>query len=369
MIAWIASLLACTCATPPDPGLSVEEIARHVRKDADDRVGWATDVRDAIRRAGELPDEDHVCQVLAIIEQESGYDPDPAVPDLGAIAEAELDAELASLGPLSGLGKSALLDPVAEGQTLSFAERLRAVQTERDLDRLFREIVDFHQGRVPGASRVASQVFPKLMDRLNPVATAGSMQVSVAWARERAKADGEEVAGVRDQLYERRGGVRYGTARLFAHEARYDDPIYRFADYNAGFYASRNAAFQELVGKLTERELTLDGDLLLWTAAGKPRDLDGQSVAALLAWRERSANDLTERRLRADLRLEKEAAFEQTDTWAKVRADAATRLGAAPPYARLPDVSLDSPKLRKDRTTAWFAERVDARYRDCLERG
>ena len=61
--------------------------------------------------------------------------------------------------------------------------------------------------------------------------------------------------------------------------------------------------------------------------------------------------------------------FEETETWKRVRADFETVKGRAPKYAAIPDVALVSPKMTKKRTTRWFAEMVETRYRSCLTRG
>ncbi|MBA2321845.1 MAG: DUF1615 family protein [Deltaproteobacteria bacterium] len=341
----ILLLLACRS---PDPGLSIEDITRVVQDD-DDARSWAIDVRDALLEAKQPVDRDHVCQVLAIIEQESGYEADPAVPGLAAAVEKEIDASLKKLGPLANVGKDTLLGP--------YADRLREVKTERDVDLLFREIVAHHEARAPALARLARFIFPRLIERNNPIATAGSMQVSVAWAQDQGNLDAETV---RDLLYTQRGGVRYGTGRLFAHEAGYDRPVYRFADYNAGLYASRNAAFQVRLADLVRVDLVPDGDLLMYDERGRPRSEDGETLRAILAWRLLHAPDLSESRVRSDARKEKEAAFERTELWTRTRGDG--------PYAQVPDVALISPKMAAGRTTRWFAERVDRRYRECLAR-
>jgi hypothetical protein len=372
---WLMGLLAALvgCAPAPDPiapGLSVEQVAARIRPDVkSDRTGWAVDVREALLAARISPDADAVCQVLAIVEQESGYDADPKVPGLSKIARGEIEAKLSLLGPLSDMGIDWLLSPVPEGSDRSFADQLGTLKTERDLDRLFRDLVAHHQGQVPGLQEASATLFNARIERMNPVSTAGSMQVSVGFAQEIGHREGIPAETVRELLYTRTGGLRYGVARLFAHEAGYDSPVYRFADFNAGLYASRNAAFQEQLAAVTDLDLAPDGDLLAWTDGGKPSRTDGQSLRALLAWRAIHAPDLEERQVRRDARLEKTRELEQTETWRRVRATYTSKTGKEPAYARLPDVSLESPKLSKDRTTAWFAQSVKRRYDECLKRG
>lgn len=366
-VAWLVGLLACS-PSKPDPGLTSAAVARYVRDDVKDDLGWGADVRAALVAAGQPVDEAHVCQVLAIVEQESGYDPNPPVPHLGEIVEAELDAELARLGPLAPFGKEALLAHTPEGETSSFLERLHTLKTERDLDVLFRDIVAYHEATAPVVGKAARFFFPRLVDRLNPITTAGSMQVSVAYAQDHASAEGLDADATRDLLYSRPGGLHFGTARLFAHEAAYDRPVYRFADYNAGLYASRNAEFQSMLADLTNTPITPDGDLLVYDGRGRARDVDGETLTLLLGWAATSAPTLTERRIRADLAREKEQDFEDTETWTTLRAAWHNKRDKPAPYARLPEVSLDSPKLNKELTTRWFAEKVNQRYEACKKR-
>ncbi len=363
-------LAALSCKhKPPAPSvreLTVPEIARFIRSDVEDARGWAADVRLALKAADQPLDADHVCQVLAIVEQESGYKADPAVPGLGKVVKSELDAMFAKLGPAASAARAALLDHVAPGASQTFEARLLQIETEQDADLLYREIVDFHRAKYPGLARAMDVFAPDLIERTNPITTAGSMQVSVSWAIEHASA--EDPTAVRDSLYTRAGGLKCGTARLFVHPAPYDQPRYRFADFNAGVYASRNAALQAQLTVVTGKKLATDGDLLLYDNDGDARWKRSNSLDALFAFREAYAPELSEGQVRRDAKLEKTAELDRTATIRKLRAVYEQKTGKAPAYAQLPNVALESPKMKSGRSTKWFADNVQRRYEDCLAR-
>ncbi len=346
----LALVVVCALAScgrrprvPAVPSLDERGVAELVAPRAVDRLGWANDIAIAIRLADKEPTAERACAVIAIIEQESGYQPDPAVPNLPQIVMKALEKKLARLGPLAKPTLNAILDR-------DLRARIRALRTERDLDRLFRDTIS---ARLPATVTALAGI-----DDLNPVTTAGSMQVQVAFAR---RTSGMDDADIRELLYTRAGGVQFGTARLIGYAADYDDVVYRFADYNAGMYSSRNAAFQEQLARLVGTTLALDGDLLEYDG-----DADSQTLQAAIRFG--ASNLLTEGDVRRDLASEKSLDFEDTALWRAVRDAWQTRTGTAPQYARIPQVTLVSPKLSRTRTTAWFAESVKRRYVACRQR-
>ena len=234
----------------------------------DDRAGWAADIHAALATL-ELPSTpDNLCAVLAVTEQESSFRADPAVPGLPAIAWKEIDRRAEDAGVPKVAVRAALALTSPDGR--SYAERIDAVKTERQLSEIFEDFI----GMVPmGKTFFASR---------NPVRTGGPMQVSIAFAEAQVQTRRYPYPmrdSVRHEVFTRRGGLYFGTAHLLAYDAPYDKLLYRFADFNAGRYASRNAAFQNALS----------------VASGLPRHARRRSAAA----RERCAA----RRDRAGRRL------------------------------------------------------------------
>jgi hypothetical protein len=199
----------------------------------------------------------------------------------------------------------------------------------------------------------------RLFGSFNPVRTGGPMQVSIAFAEEHAKQKRYPYpmpGSVRAEIFTRRGGMYFGIAHLLDYPASYAEMQFRFADFNAGHYASRNAAFQNAVSKVSRKSLALDGDLIIHGSAEPSRtELAIRSIAARL--------ELDDDDIRRDLELGREAEFENTKLYERVFA-----LAGAVPRAMIPNIRLKSPKIKRKLTTEWFATRVDGRYKRCLTR-
>jgi hypothetical protein len=378
----VAISCASACAAPrsegaapsyPDTVLAAptaEEIAALIPERVPDRRDWGEAILGALTRNHLPTDRTSVCATIAVIGQESGFQANPVVPGLARIVRARIDRYKAKLGPLGDPLLERLLAGHASGDPRPFAERLDAVRTERDVDLLFRDLLAYYQANHPALFEAAAWA-GKLADLdladLNPITTAGSMQVSVRFAAQWAREHGgpPSATAVRDELYTRSGGVHYGTARLLGYPVHYDRPLYLFADYNAGYYASRNAAVQAQLTRLTGLPLALDGDLLAYDKNGAPSDHESASERAVQIFAQRYAPGLTAAQIRRDLLREKTLELEETETYRAVVA-AGRRAGRAAEYARLPELALDSPKLTRPLSTAWFAHAVDRRYQVCL---
>jgi hypothetical protein len=222
---------------------------------------------------------------------------------------------------------------------------------------------------------LGSGLLDRYVEDYNQINTIGSMQVSVAFALDTARGESwrplshAETAAIRDRLYTRRGGLYFGARQLLDYETGYAQKIFRFADYNAGRYAARNAAFQNMAARLMETQIGLDGDLLSYDKRGEAKPGTTRSEEMLRALMRRHHAGIDDRALRADLLREKKPDFVQTRTYQAVREAFMRRFGETPAFALLPRIELKSAKIKSRMTTAIFADRVNRRYGKCMTFG
>lgn len=350
-------------------GGEIRSLAQSFIPSGKDRAGWAADIHSALDANGISAGRSNVCAVMAVIAQESTFTANPEVKGLGPMAEKQIKAKLASLPVLPGAAAQGVevflaLKPTPEK---SYLKMIRAAKTERDLDLVYRNLVFFLFRQFASTRLLNTPSIAHRIDAENPVATLGSMQVSAAFAieevemRKRHRLGLSAIWKLRDELYTRKGGVSYGTRMLLGYRAAYPSRIFVFADYNAGRYASRNAAFQHMAAALSGEALALDGDLLLYKG-GEPKPEASATEKALV-----SLNLLDKDVIRADLLKEKDYEFRNSETYQRIAEAYARKTGKKPPYAMLPQISLKSPKIRHHMTTEIFARAVMGRYEKCMK--
>lgn len=313
-----------------------------------DREGWATDIYVAFAAQQISPTTQNICSVLAVTEQESTFQADPAVPGLGKIARQEIDRRAAKMH-IPGLLISGALQ-VRSPNGKSYSDRLNAARSEKELSAIFDDFI----GMVP--------LGKTLFGSFNPVHTGGPMQVSIAFAQANARDYPYAVDGsIRPEVFSRRGGMYFGIAHLLGYPVSYTEPLYRFADFNAGWYASRNAAFQHAVSRASGILLALDGDLILHDSIMPgSTELAVRTLGRSLGMRNPTIRD--------QLEQGDSLAFEDSKLYKRVFELAEKAEGKQLPRAVLPGIVLKSPKITRKLTTAWFAKRVDERYRRCMTR-
>ena len=318
-----------------------------------DKEGWAGDMQHAFRSLQIQPRAENFCAVIAVIEQESSFQADPVVPGLPGIIRREIDQRRDKYGIPQTVIDWMLASDSRDGRT--YRQRIDALKTEKELSDLIEEIVD----RVPSGSRL----FPNY----NPVRTGGPMQVSVEFAEAHARARPYPYpvnGSLRNEVFSRRGGIYFGSAILLDYPAPYDGMLYRFADFNAGRYSSRNAAFQRALARVSGRELATDGDLLRYRNGAVAPEPSATLEALDAIGAQLQLNDAE---IERDLRLEKLSSFAKTPLYARLFA-LADRNGAQPRVV-MPEIDLKSPKIHRKLTTEWFANRVYGRYANCLKQG
>jgi hypothetical protein len=296
------------------------------------------------------PSRENVCAVAAVIQQESGFQVDPLVPNLGVIANQEIDRRAAHMH-LPLMMVHGVLALKSDGGR-SYAERISAAKTEKDLSDIYEDFIS----SVP--------LGRTLFEDHNPIRTRGPMQVNVAFAAQFSAATPYPYPvkhSIADELFTRRGSLYFGIAHLLDYRAPYDDFLFRFADYNAGQYASRNAAFQHALSVASGISLDADGALL-------PHDADANEPGKteLAARSLKGRLNLSDAAIHSQLEQGKLKSFENAALYQLAFTLAEERLGTHLPRARVPTIDLKGPKLERHLTTEWYANRVDQRFKRCL---
>lgn len=354
LIALAAALAGCASDRPVstpsmDPAQARDLIERSLPRGVADRDGWTADLYAGFTLLGIDPGPQNVCAVVAVIEQESGFRVDPVVAGLPAIARKEIDERAAHAGIPHLVIHGILELPSPTGRT--YQERIDDARTEKELSDIFEDFI----GTVPlGRTLFADH---------NPIRTRGPMQVHVVFAERFAAARPYPYPvkiSIADEVFTRRGGLYFGIAHLLAYPAGSDRYLFRFADFNAGQYSSRNAAFQEAITVASGIPVVPDGALL-------PHDGDptpGATETALRALGPRLA--LSDGSMHAALEMARSADFERTTTYVRVFAMAERLQRRSLPRAVVPRIELHGPKITRKLTTEWYANRVNGRFERCL---
>jgi hypothetical protein len=339
---------------PPthSPTQARELIDRSLPRSVSDRAGWTADLYAGFSVLAIAPSRENICAVVAVIEQESGFQVDPVVPGLPAIARRTIDDRAAHAGIPRVIVQGVLSLTSPTGR--SYSDRIDSAKTEKELSDIFEDFI----GAVPmGRTLFADH---------NPIRTRGPMQVHIAFAEQFAASRPYPYpvkVSVADEVFTRRGGVYFGIAHLLGYAAPYDRYLYRFADFNAGQYASRNAAFQGAVSSASGIALVADGALL-------PHDSDVKGAGATeLALRTLGVRlNLGENAIHSALERAKTKDFEQTPLYQRVFALAGESDRQTLPRAAVPHIELHGPKIKRKLTTEWYANRVNQRFERCLNR-
>lgn len=360
------------------PVLSEKNIRNLIPSRVQNRLSWAKDIHHIMSELKIDRSKQNVCTIIAVVDQESNFVANPQVPNLGQTAVSEVNNRLEEkfsdkLGERLGIPVAKYFQDVLKTQPTkenSYLNQMKKVKTEKDLDVLYRQIFDYmaqhyHVSALTGAAKFVGQ---DIAERMNPITTLGSMQVHILYAKDH-KRNSLNTNELRDDLYTQNGGLYYGIHRLMLYSAEYNKQIYRFADYNSGMYSSRNASVQQALAKLTHTQLDLDGDLLLYNKNEDVQSTKSQSEIAINKLFAERGIVITAKQVRSDLKKEKEAEFENTQTYLALKNAYLEQTGKKLAYAIMPQVVISGPKLSRDYNTNWYASRVNTRYESCMRRG
>ena len=230
----------------------------------------------------------------------------------------------------------------------SYGDRIEHARTEKQLSDIFEDFT----GSLP--------LGRALFAGWNPIRTRGPMQVNVAFADQFAATHTYPYpvnVSIDEELFSRRGSLYFGTAHLLDYSAPYDRYLYRFADFNAGQYSSRNAAFQQALKIVSGKPLAADGALLPHDGGQQGRRYRTRGalpVGETASGRRRHPRGARGRAQRPD--SSKAPCID--------RCSASRSRGCIIP-CRVPRSRRSSsraPKSSDELTTEWYARRVDGRF-------
>ena len=214
-----------------EPTMEAEQIKKAIPPRVNERLSWANDIYDISDQLGIPTTKENVCTIVAVVDQESNFVADPHVPGLGEKAVKEVQDRLEEkfkdkLGDDIGGTVAGYFQDVLKNQPSpedNYLSQMRRVQTERELDELYREIFDYmskhyHVSALTGAAKLVGQ---DIGEKLNPITTLGSMQVHIGYAKDH-KRQGGNIAALRTDMYSQYGGLYYGIHRLMMYPAEYD---------------------------------------------------------------------------------------------------------------------------------------------------
>lgn len=197
-----------------EPEMEAEQIKKVLPPRVNDRQSWAQDIFDIMQQLSIPKSKENVCSIVAVVDQESNFVADPAVPGLGEKAVQEINTRLkekfeAKLGETIGGTIAGYFEDVLKNQPSpenNYMSQMRKVKTERELDLLYREIFDYmskhyHVSALTGAAKLVGQ---DIGEKMNPITTLGSMQVHINYAKEHKRQSGS-IAELRNDLYTQYG--------------------------------------------------------------------------------------------------------------------------------------------------------------------
>ena len=332
----------------PDQARAV--IGAALPRSVHDRAGWTDDLYEAFALQSIDPTQENICAAVAVIDQESNFRVDPVVPGLAAIAWREIDSRAKRAGIPRLVVYAALQLRSPNGMT--YRQRIDAAKTEKDLSDIFEDFI----GAVPMGHTLFAEH--------DPVRTRGPMQVNVAFAEQYAAARPYPYpvkVSIPEEVFSRRGSLYFGVAHLLAYQPPYDQYLYRFADFNAGQFASRNAAFQRALSRVSGFHVLADGALLPHADDKTPgeTELAAHAVKVRLGLGDGSIHDA--------LAQGHKSSFEHTALYQGVFA-VADKLQSHAARAVVPNIVLRGPKLSKNLSTEWYARRVNEGFARCLQK-